>query len=424
MQCLGWFAFSAIPETAKAYYNFKGGGEAIILLILNWGPIMAIPAFPVAVWVLTWKKGFQRSVQIGATLIFLGSLIRCVPCFLGNRSEHFSTVVWLHAGQILFALAGPFIMGSVTALSDIWFPPGERNTSTAISSVANGLGCTLGFLFGPLVASEAKFFPRWLYLHAIITTLIFLCVLLTFPNPPQDQPRLLNSQLEESASVWKNLRLCLTNSSVVLLILGFGLYQGFICAWQGTLQDMFNKVGWSEKRGGMLGFANSISSIGVGFLIGPIVDRYFASRLKAVAVVSIFMTILCQVFFLFTYPNPFHFNPVPRDPWSSLGVIILSGIFSGVTAPPVYELAAEISYPVPPGFSTNLIVLLLNIGTLVNLAVAPKINLNDMNFIVLVQYGVCFILILMAREVYKRRESLLLDSDSNGGFQKLPSPEI
>ena len=81
----------------------------------------------------------------------------------------------------------------------------------------------------------------------------------------------------------------------------------------------------------------------------------------------------------------------------------------------------------------------MNIGSLVNLAVAPMIDLNDMNFIVLVQYGVyyldfdilkgcfievCFILILMVKEMYKRRESLLLDSDSNAGFQKLPSPEI
>merc|ERR1719483_1526246 len=114
-----------------------------------------------------------------------------------------------------------------------------------------------------------------------------------------------------------------------------------------------------------------------------------------------FMTILCQMFFLFAYPNPFHFNPVPRDPWSSLGVIILCGIFSGASSPPVYDLAAEISPPVPPGLSTNLIVLLLNIGSLVNLAVAPMINLNDMNFIVLVQYGVCFILILMVKEMYK-----------------------
>ena len=51
-----------------------------------------------------------------------------------------------HVGQILIAAAGPFFMGTVTALSQIWFLENERTTATAIATTANAMGTTIGYL--------------------------------------------------------------------------------------------------------------------------------------------------------------------------------------------------------------------------------------------------------------------------------------
>ena len=66
----------------------------------------------------------------------------------GNINLTFSHSSLIHVGQFLNGLAGPIAMGAPPAISAEWFPPEQRTTATAISSVANTMGNAVSFLLG------------------------------------------------------------------------------------------------------------------------------------------------------------------------------------------------------------------------------------------------------------------------------------
>ena len=60
----------------------------------------------------------------------------------------------------------------------------------------------------------------------------------------------------------------------------------------------------------------------------------------------------------------------------------MSGLLVGCCIPLVYELAAELTYPAPESTSSNVIVLLLNLASLVFLFVTPGLlHLHALNLV-------------------------------------------
>ena len=105
----------------EAYYGDHMTDD-VIALLLNWGPIFGIVFFPIQTWMLTRSSGFKSAAQLGAVLVFAGSVIRMVPTWAGQdfRQNHGAAIFFLHAGQILNAAAGPLCMGTESKLSCIW----------------------------------------------------------------------------------------------------------------------------------------------------------------------------------------------------------------------------------------------------------------------------------------------------------------
>ena len=79
-------------------------------------------------------RGLRLNVVAGTALVFAGSALRLVPSLLAPAARRAApSAGWLHAAQILNAVAGPFCMGPVSRLSCVWFPEASYITSHYIT---------------------------------------------------------------------------------------------------------------------------------------------------------------------------------------------------------------------------------------------------------------------------------------------------
>ena len=196
-----WFTFSSVPDQVEEYYHLKepksGQVNSTIDLLLNWGPIWFLPAAPICAYILSYPiSGLKITTKIAVILLFLGNIIRCIPCLLDElpfidyniNNGFWHTLIFLHIGNILNAIAGPFVMGPPSKLSVIWFPEKQRNTATAISAVANTFGNCIAFLLGPLLVTKASDIPKLLYVDLALATIPTICILFYFPYAPSKVP--------------------------------------------------------------------------------------------------------------------------------------------------------------------------------------------------------------------------------------------
>lgn len=74
--------------------------------------------------------GIRVGIGLGAVLAAVGGLLK------GLLATNFAAVV---IGQVVLAIAQPFILNAVTALSARWFPLRERGTAAGLAALAQYL---------------------------------------------------------------------------------------------------------------------------------------------------------------------------------------------------------------------------------------------------------------------------------------------
>ena len=231
---------SVDPEKIRDYFGDQMSNSAIKWL-LNWGPIAGILCFPYQTHILSRQNGLSRSIVIGTILVLFGNGIRSLPliCTEGFRRSTGAFVMY-HIGQAAIAAGGPFIMGSVSRLSCVWFLENERTIATAIAQTANGLGTTIGFLIGPVFADDL---PTLFWISLIAAIIPAVAFLLYCPEKPAMPPssasersQFSNENNNEGAvAAWiESVRRSTKHPSYVTLVLSAGILAGANSAWQGV----------------------------------------------------------------------------------------------------------------------------------------------------------------------------------------------
>ena len=228
------------PEKIRDYFGDQMSDSAIKWL-LNWGPIAGILCFPYQTHILSRPNGLSRSIVIGTILVLFGNGIRSLPliCTEGFRRSTGAFVMY-HIGQAAIAAGGPFIMGSVSRLSYVWFLENERTIATAIAQTANGLGTTIGFLIGPVFADDL---PTLFWISLIAAIIPAVAFLLYCPEKPAMPPSSASERSQSSnednnvgaVAAWiETVRRSTKHPSYVTLVLSAGILAGANSAWQGV----------------------------------------------------------------------------------------------------------------------------------------------------------------------------------------------
>ena len=194
----------------------------------------------------------------------VGSGLRCI-----TSNTKYATPL-IHLGQILIGFAGPVGQASATVLSSTWFPSSQRTTATAIGSLASYCGTAVSFLAGPhLIEDYDRLKPhyihtdelmkklsnqimRYLYIQLGVCGLLFLLVLVSFPNKPPKPPSATATL--ERVDFKSGLKQLFFNRQFQLIAFAYGLTTGVYSAWCSDLAINLHQFNIDDETAGYLGF--------------------------------------------------------------------------------------------------------------------------------------------------------------------------
>ena len=429
-----------------AYFGPKMTRDTLDLL-LNWGPIIGVVVFYPQTKLAQQKGGFRRGCWIGIFLVLLGNIVRCIPIVLAETSAATSFVqsnfafVCYHTGQILIAAAGPFFMGTVTALSQIWFLENERTTATAIATTANALGTTVGFLNPQWLTLSPAQVPNLFYFSLILALVPLFCALLYLPEHPPEPPsyaaalsrELKADNIETGGGTFMQppdvsrfggddsrdtdraqqswlvkLTTAASNRSFTTLVIAASVLSGVQSGWGSLFQSILGPAGISSAGVSWIGFGNGFAQNCGAILSGWIVDKFFTRRLKFGIILGLTGCLLSTGWFtVLMWGSSTSAHP---PEWQLVLALCISGLFNGATTPLFYELSAELIYPIKEGVSAGILVMLLNATSCVTIFLNNIESGSSMNAIMTACVGAVLLCVLcFIKEDYRRPQNARAD---------------
>ena len=273
-----WLTFAAIDTDVAR--DFSVSHEAVGWLANVFPLVYVLLALPAGLALDRW---FRSSLLTGAGLTALGGVLRLVA----------PTYEWALAGQIVVAIAQPFVLNGLTKTATAYLPPGQRGPGIALGSAAQFLGAIVALVMGPaLEASHGV--ELLLVVQAAIGCGAFALLAASLRSPARESadggPR-AGIGLGELRSAW-NARLLRTLSG--LAFVGVGVFVAISTYLQPILHlDRISATDAGLMLAGML--AAGIAGCGI---LAPAVERRRAERAYltgSVLMVTVFMTVLAFV---------------------------------------------------------------------------------------------------------------------------------
>ena len=209
--------------------------------------------------------------------------------------------------------------------------------------------------------------------------------------------------------LFKEIKFMFKSMSTILVVIMGGMAIGVMAAWGAVLQDMIGEntpLNMNDADVGIIGFIGTIACVFGGLIIGPVVDKWFAKRLKMVILVLFIGIIISFGVLLFIVPSPWSDESIIF--MQNKKMIVLSyingagGLFVGGCLPLFYELCVEVSYPVSEGSSATFLVFIENISLLIFVGIADWISTKWETILVMVTCVLCVILLIFVKDRYRR----------------------
>ncbi|EDO47735.1 predicted protein, partial [Nematostella vectensis] len=408
-----WNSWGPIQGTSKVVF---GWDDTIITLLADWGPISYVVAVVPMSWLMD-EKGLRTSVVLAAFFEFIGSGLRCIPLDASSQS------LLIHIGQFVTGLGGPVAMAAAPLVSAAWFPPSQRTTATAISSLACYSGTALSFVIGPLLVSDPSGanstqnvdydqlretlnattiqdykdeIMRLMYLEFGVTTFVFLCVLIYFPKKPKSPPSITAAIGRLDFMV--GAKALLRKKQFWLLVFIYGLSTGVYGGWCSVLDLNLSKFGIDQKTAGWLGFGAVVAGSLSGISLSIFADHF--TRYMKTIIITLMMGATASLL-IFTLVCA---KILPKPAIVLYITSILGGFFVNGSIPLFFELGVESTYPIAEGitsgcltFSNNFLQVIFYIFPMV-----PRFGTWWINWAALISCGTSIPLLVVWKAKYYR----------------------
>ncbi len=134
---LVWLTYA--PVTTVAADRF-GVSETAVGWLANLFPLLYLPiAIPAGLALDRW---FRPTLLFGAVLTAVGALVRLVD----------ETFAWALVGQVLVAVAQPFVLNAVTSVTGHYLDEEDRPKGIAVATASTFAGFVVAFVLGALLA--------------------------------------------------------------------------------------------------------------------------------------------------------------------------------------------------------------------------------------------------------------------------------
>ncbi|XP_046338936.2 solute carrier family 49 member 4 homolog [Haliotis rufescens] len=449
LQTGSWNTFGPIAQSAKAVFGWT---DANIGMLNNWGNIMNVVfMFPMA-WLLD-VKGLRISMLLCAVLMVFLTAIRCIT------SEAVAATWLINIAAIVNGVAGTVPSAGPALLSATWFPPKERATATAVSSVSGILGISIGFIIGPLLvpqpeeqslnmtdtlhmnsSSQGKsnafnvttspanlsemrsgimrlivtlcvvFYASTDNIISVFHVLTVLCtecgacvlllflVVVYFPAKPPSPPSLTASM--ERTSYLQGLKGLFTHKRFLVIMVAFSVPTGVFNVFGAVLDVVLDGIGITQYHAGWIGFYATTGACVVALLMSRIVDL-FLRHMKMLLLVLFVLATTATLWFVLL-----RLSFIPFSMVSLYISCILMGVFISGGTPLFYELGCEASYPIAEGVTVGVLTLANNLTGVIFLSVLqiPKIGVVWMPWCILGSVAATIPLLLLFTENYTRTD--------------------
>ncbi|WP_372829823.1 CynX/NimT family MFS transporter [Psychrobacter maritimus] len=249
-----WLTFATIVISTEAHF---GVNEFFANLLTLMFPIIFVLLAIHSGKVLD-NIGYKKVVSLAALLMLIGSIIR----WLG------ADYYWLvFAGQLLIAIAQPYITNAINQVTSDWFDKSQIATVTGVIMGGMFLATALG-AFAPAPLIEAFGFSGMLLINVIITAVAVVGFLLVVAEKPKQQDSAIS--LHEIESLLKNKHLWFISLAVFIAM---GYFNG-LSNW---IAPILAPRGIDEATAGIITAMLIVGGI-LGALLIPLLSDYLQKR--------------------------------------------------------------------------------------------------------------------------------------------------
>lgn len=347
-----WIQYSIITNVVTRYFSVSS--NAINLTAISFGVCyvsFVLPAF----WLLS-RYGLRVTVLSGAAVMVAGAWLKVL-----SVNPHRFWLAFL--GQALVGTSQVFILGMPAQLAAVWFGPRQVSTACALGVIGNQVGIALGFLIPPAVVKNHDELDDighdlnvLCYGYAIGPTVVLVLLLVFFqkepplpPSPAQATVRCLNPMSNKSVdshTYLQTFKSLFTNRSFVLLLVSYGVNAGVFYAMSPLLnQIVLLHFEGAEEDAGRIGLTIVVAGVIGSFVGGVMLDK--THWFKQSALLVYLMSLTGMLAFTFTLTLGYI--------WITYLIGMLLGFFMIGYIGIGFEFAAELTYPIPEGISSGVL---------------------------------------------------------------------
>ncbi len=388
---LQWLAHAAVARPAEIFYQGQfnpGSFFNIDFLAMTYMLVYIVMSIPASYIIDTY--GIRKAIGLGAAIAGVSGLLK------GFYAYSFEMVV---IAQIGLAIAQPFILNAVTAVTVRWFPLRERGLAAGLAILAQYLGIIFAMLVTPAFIGThpnqpgyGSGFPHmlmtygWLTFGAAVLTLLLLKE--KPPTPPAADDLVRHS-------FFKGIKHILKQRDMVLMIFVFLVGLGIFNAISSMTDAISANLGVQDSNG-LIGGLMLIGGIFGAIIIPALSDKYrMRKRFLVICTVGALPGVLGLSLTGYFIHNP----AVVYD--IALASAFILGFFIMSAGPVGFQYAAEVSYPAPESISQGLLLWIGQISGLLfvaGMSIKNNAYLNDWMILFCLLMPVVILLTLMTKE--------------------------
>ncbi len=363
-----WLAHAAVARPAALFYEGQFDPSSFLnidFLAMVYMLVFIVMSFPASYAIDTY--GIRVGVSIGAVLAGLAGLMK------GMFADSFTAVV---VAQVGLAVAQPFILNAVTAVSVRWFPLRERGMAAGFSALAQYVGIVIAMLVTPMLVGSDPTEPGYgtgfesmLLTYGWITFAVAVITLLLLrekpPTPPSDDTVHRHSFVKGVRHILKQRDMRIT---LALFFVGLGIFNAV-----SSMTDSIAEHAGVQDSDGLIGGLMLIGGI-LGASILPILSDKFRKR-------KVFLVICIAGMVPGIFGLTFAGN-LASDPETiyaiSLAASFVLGFFIMSAGPLGFQYAAEVSHPAPESTSQGM---LLWVGQVTGLIFVAGMSVENNSYL-------------------------------------------
>jgi len=397
---LQWLAHAAVERPAEVFYNGQFNPNSffnIDFLAMIYMLVYIVMSFP-ASYIID-KYGIRKAIGFGAFVAAISGLVK------GFYADNFQIVV---IAQVGLAIAQPFVLNAVTAVTVRWFPLRERGLAAGLAILAQYLGIIFAMLITPAFIGTypnqpgyGSGFPHmlmvygWLTFGAAIITLLFLKEKPPTPAAADDLIR---------HSFFKGLKYILKQRDMVLMIFVFLVGLGIFNAISSMTDSISANLGVQDSNG-LIGGLMLIGGIFGAFIIPALSDKFrMRKRFLVICTVGALPGVLglsLTGYFIHNVAAVYNI---------ALASSFILGFFIMSAGPIGFQYAAEVSYPAPESVSQGL---LLWVGQISGLLFVAGMSIRNNQYLNYWMILFCILMLVVIGLTLMTKESPMIITEKD-----------